>query len=97
MFTAHLVRSAEACNAMHMGTAEKTSSIEEVPRLLFSRQSAARALDISVRLIDYAIPSGLLETRHLNSRILIPAESLASFAATDRVMPRTTAHCQECA
>jgi hypothetical protein len=52
-----------------MSTAEKTSSIEEIPRLLFSRRSAAKALDVSVRLIDYAIASGLLEARRLNSRI----------------------------
>jgi hypothetical protein len=44
-----------------MGIAEKTSSIEEIPRLLFSRRSAAKALNVSVRLIDYAIASGLLE------------------------------------
>lgn len=80
-----------------MSTAEKTSSIEEIPRLLFSRRSAAKALDASVRMIDYAIASGLLEARRLNSRILIPSESLASFAAADRVIPKAPAHCQECA
>lgn len=80
-----------------MGTAEKTSSIEETQRLLFSRRSAARALDVSVRLIDYAIASGLLETKRLNSRILIPSDSLAKFAASDQVIPKTPTHCQECA
>jgi hypothetical protein len=78
-----------------MVTAEPVCSIEETPRLLFSRQSAARALDVSVRLIDYAIASGLLETRRLNSRILIPSDSLAKFAASDRVIPKTAA--QACA
>jgi len=85
---------ASICN---MGTAEKTTSIEEIPRLLFSRRSAAKALDVSVRLIDYAIASGLLEARHLNSRTLIPAESLERFAAADRVILKAPAHCQECA
>jgi hypothetical protein len=65
--------------------------------LLFSRRSAAKALDVSVRLIDYAIASGLLEARRLNSRILIPSESLEQFAAADRVIPKTGAHCQACA
>jgi hypothetical protein len=73
------------------------TSIEESPRLLFSRRSAAKALDISVRMIDYAIAAGLLEARHLNSRILIPSDSLEKFAATDRVIPKASAHCQECA
>jgi hypothetical protein len=80
-----------------MSTAEKTSSIEEIPRLLFSRRSPAKALDVSVRLIDYAIASGLLEARRLNSRILILSDSLAKFAASDRVIPKTGAHCEACA
>jgi hypothetical protein len=77
--------------------AAQIRSIEETPRLLFSRRSAARALDVSVRMIDYAIASGLLETRRLNSRILIPSDSLAKFAASDRVVPKVPIHCRECA
>lgn len=80
-----------------MDTAEQITSIEETPRMLFSRQSAAKALDISVRMIDYAIASGLLETRHLNSRILIPSGSLAKFAASDRVIPKAPTCYQESA
>ncbi len=79
-----------------MDTAEQIRSIEETPRLLFSRQSAAKALDISVRMIDYAIASGLLEARRLNSRILIPSDSLARFAASDQVVPKEPANCREC-
>lgn len=73
-----------------MDTAEEEiRSIDEIPpRLLLSRRSAARALDISVRMVDYAIAAGQLETRRFNSRILI---SLVRFAASDRVIPRTTA------
>ncbi len=80
-----------------METARQIRSIEETPRLLFSRRSAAKALDVSVRMIDYAIASGLLEARRLNSRVLIPSDSLAKFAASDRVIPKAPAHCQECA
>lgn len=80
-----------------METAEEIGSIDEIPRLLLSRRSAAKALDISVRMVDYAIAAGQLETRRFNSRILIPADSLARFAASDRVIPRTTAQSQECA
>jgi hypothetical protein len=80
-----------------VSTNEKTDQIAEIPRLLLSRRSAAKALDVSVRMIDYAIASGLLEARHLNRRILIPAESLARFAAADRMIPKIPSHCQECA
>jgi hypothetical protein len=80
-----------------MGATEKTDKIADIPRLLLSRRSAAKALDVSVRMIDYAIASGLLEARHLNSRILIPAESLTRFAAADRMIPKIPTHCQECA
>jgi hypothetical protein len=80
-----------------MDTAEQIRSVEDTPRLLFSRRSAARALDISVRMVDYAIASGLLEARRLNSRILIPSDSLAKFASSDRVIPKAPTHSQECA
>jgi hypothetical protein len=60
--------------------------------LLYSRRSAAKALDVSVRMIDYAIASGLLETRHVNSRVLIPFESLASFASADRLVSKGLQH-----
>ena len=55
--------------------------------LLLSRDSAARALGISVRMIDAAIASGLLDARRLNDRILIPADSLVKFAAADQAIP----------
>jgi hypothetical protein len=80
-----------------MDVTQQLDSVEQTPRLLFSRRSAARALDISVRMVDYAIASGLLETRRLNSRILIPLDSLAKFAASDRIIPKSADHCQECA
>ncbi len=78
---------------MHMGATQQLHPVEQIPRLLFSRRSAARALDISVRMVDYAIASGLLETRRVNSRILIPSHSLAEFAAADRLIPKEAAHC----
>ena len=51
-----------------METAEEVRSIDEIPRLLLSRRSAAKALDISVRMVDYAIAAGQLEIRRFNSR-----------------------------
>ena len=61
--------------------------IGESPRLLFTRCSAARTLGVPVRMINCAITAGLLEVRRLNSRILIPSDSLAKFAASDRAIP----------
>ncbi len=81
---------------MRMGATQQLESVEQIPRLLLSRRSAARALDISVRMVDYAIASGLLKTRRVNSRILIPSDSLANFASSDRVIPKTPAR-PECA
>jgi len=81
---------------MHM-SATQVDPVEQIPRLLFSRRSAAMALNISVRMVDYAIASGLLETRRVNSRVLIPSDSLAKFAASDHVIPKASAHRQECA
>jgi hypothetical protein len=71
-----------------VGATQQLDSVEQIPRLLFSRRSAARALDISVRMVDYAIASGLLQTRRVNSRILIPSDSLATFAASDQIIPK---------
>lgn len=72
-----------------MSTARAIDTLDQIPRLLFSRRSAAKALDISVRMIDYAIAAGRLQTRRVNSRILISADSLAQFAAVDQAIPRS--------
>lgn len=61
------------------------------PKLLYSRESAAHALDVSVRLIDYAIGAGLLETRRINNRVLITAGSLSQFAGSDQRVPLVAA------
>jgi excisionase family DNA binding protein len=57
-------------------------------RLLYSRTSAAKALDLPTQTIDSAIRSGQLEVRRIGRRILIPAESLSKFIAEDRKIPR---------
>ena len=80
---------------MRMDATRQIGSIEDTPRMLFSRRSAARALDISVRMIDYAIASGQLEARRLNSRILITPDSLVKFASSDRIIPKVPTHYEE--
>jgi hypothetical protein len=55
--------------------------------LLLSRRSAARVLGISIVKLKHAIAAGLLETRRVNSRVLIPTESARRFAASDQIIP----------
>ena len=51
--------------------------IEE--KLLFSREAAAKATDLSVRAIDYAVETGELEAVRIGKRVMIPRESLIAF------------------
>ena len=57
------------------------------PRLLYSRKSAAHALDVSVRTLDYLIARGEVKTRRVGTRILIPAPELERFATDDHPEP----------
>jgi excisionase family DNA binding protein len=54
-----------------------------VEKLLYSRRDAASALSISVRSLDYLIERGLLQTRRLGKKVLIPAADLRRFAKGD--------------
>jgi hypothetical protein len=51
----------------------------QLPLVLVTRRSAARALSIPVRTINGAIEAGLLEVRHIGSRVLISSEALVKF------------------
>ena len=57
-------------------------------RLLYSRNNAAKALDLPTQTIDNAIRSGQLQVRRIGRRILIPAESLSKFISEDRQISR---------
>jgi excisionase family DNA binding protein len=67
------------------GTAEK---------LLYSRRSAAAALDVSSRAVDYAIRAGALEAIHIGKRVLIPRESLLAFARREHPRVRPLRQCE---
>jgi hypothetical protein len=54
-----------------------------VPKLLYSRKEAAHAISVSVRSIDAYVRAGRLKIRKIGGRILIPIESLTSFASRD--------------
>jgi hypothetical protein len=66
-------------------TAKKVTPI--APRLLYSRKSAALALDLSVRTLDYLIAKGQVKTRRVGTRIMIPALDLERFASEDHPEP----------
>lgn len=57
--------------------------------ILLDRRSAAAAIGISVRSLDYLISSGKLRTRRLGKRILIPRTELERLARADqpRIVP----------
>lgn len=52
-------------------------------KLLYSREDAAYCLSISPRSIDYYIAEGLILTRRLRGRVLIPIAELKRFASRD--------------
>lgn len=60
-------------------------------KLLFSREAAAKATDLSLRGIDYAIETGALEVVRVGKRVMIPREALLAFCkrGCPRVRPRT--------
>lgn len=52
-----------------------------IEKLLFDRKSAADALSISVRAVDYALARGEFETRRIGRKVLITAASLRRYAS----------------
>jgi hypothetical protein len=59
----------------------------EVHKLLFDRKSAAWALSVSTRTIDYLIANGAFETRRIGRKVLITAASLKKYAAANHFGP----------
>jgi hypothetical protein len=60
---------------------------EQVPKLMYDRKSAAYALSISIRSLDYALATGAFETRRKGRKVLITAGSLKRYAATNHYGP----------
>jgi hypothetical protein len=59
------------------------NSIRPEDKLLLSREEAAALLSISKRAVDYLIADGILCTRRIASRVLIPVRDLERFARAD--------------
>ncbi len=58
-----------------------------VEKLLYDRESAAFALSVSVRTVDYGLARGEFETRRVGGRVLITASSLRRWAAMNHYGP----------
>ena len=60
----------------------------EPQQLMYSKRSAARVLDLSVRTVEYLLASGQLESRRVGRKVLIPRASLVRFASRDHAVIR---------
>jgi hypothetical protein len=56
-------------------------------KVLYDRKSAAKALSISVRSLDYYIARKEFTTRRIGRKVLIPQASLLQFARADHFGP----------
>lgn len=57
------------------------------PRMLYSRNEAARQLSISVRSVDYFLASKAFQTRRIGKKVLITHDSLVRFSRADHFGP----------
>lgn len=66
--------------------------MQQIEKLLVTRQEAARALSVSIRAIDYLIHIGKLPSRKLGKRRLVPISALENFARHDCSRISSEAH-----
>lgn len=59
----------------------------QVEKFLYDRKSAAYALSVSIRTIDYELAAGAFETRRIGRKTLITAGSLKRYAAANHFGP----------
>jgi hypothetical protein len=57
-------------------------------KLLFTRIEAARIISQSVRQLDYFISTGVIATRKVGKKRLIPRVALEEFARRDHPSPK---------
>lgn len=58
-------------------------NVDSLQKLLYDRRSAAAALSISIRTLDYLIARSELRTVRIGRKVLIPASELKQFARTN--------------
>ena len=56
---------------------------DPIQKLLFDRRSAAYAISVSIRTIDYGLARGEFDTRRIGNKVLITAASLRKYAASN--------------
>jgi hypothetical protein len=64
-----------------------TPAVTGVEKMLYDRKSAAYALSVSVRTVDYALAKREFETRKIGRKTLITAASLKRYAASNHFGP----------
>lgn len=62
---------------------EKLGAHADVIKFNYTRDEAAYSLGISVRTLDHLISRGVLQTRRIGKKILLPREVLRRYAAAD--------------
>jgi hypothetical protein len=60
---------------------------KHIEKLLYDRKSAAFAISVSPRTIDYGLAAGAFETRRIGRKVLITADSLKKFTAANHFGP----------
>ncbi len=70
-------------------TARNTLMKDSSEQFLFDRKSAAAAIGISIRGLDYLISTGKVRVRRLGKRVLVPRAELERLASGDqpRIVP----------
>ena len=81
------VSSQSVAAGQHRPCRDVTAHQERVEKLLYDRKSAAHALSISVRSLDYLLSQGAFRTRRIGKKVLIPTGELKRFAAADHFGP----------
>jgi hypothetical protein len=72
---------------MSRNQGRSTPVVTGAEKMLYDRKSAAFALSLSARTVDYALARGEFETRKNGRKTLITAASLKRYAASNHFGP----------
>ena len=64
-------------------SAPRTAAAPTIKKLLYDRKSAAYALSVSLRSLDYLIANKQIKVRRIGVKVLIHVNELKRFAAAD--------------
>lgn len=61
--------------------------MDTLQKVLLNKKESAQAISISQRSLEYLIAQGLVQTRRVGRRVLIPRSALEKFARQDHPEP----------